>query len=112
MTFFYVDNHVFSGIITSEIPENTVITDIIKIDRIEVTGNGQNAVSNSIPLPYLQGSPDNNDNFIFHGYETFSKMVPAPSADVPFGIVFVKIDFVIDATESTEIAETFKITYV
>lgn len=107
---FTGSNHTFTGFISSEIPETTVITDIIKIDRVDVQGSGEQAITNIVPLPTLTGRTDLSNNFTLKGYETFSKMDPVPSGiTIPLGIVFVKMDF---DTELTEITETFKITYV
>ena len=107
---YFGENHTFTGFITSEIPENTVINDIIKIEHIDVQGSGQNAITNIVPLPTLTGRSDLSNNFTLKGYETFSQMSPTPQGmDIPLGIVFVKMDF---DTDLTELTVNYKITYV
>ena len=104
------ENHIFTGWITSEIPENTVINNIIKIERVDVQGSGEYAVTNIAPLPTLTGRADLSNNFTLKGYETFSQMSPTPQGmDIPLGVVFGKMDF---DTNETEITVNYKITYV
>lgn len=105
---FTGENHVYTGLISSTIPDNTVITDVIKIERVDVQGSGQNATTQITPLPTLTGRTDLSNTFTLQGYETYARISPA-SSYFPLGIVFSKID--VSAT-AAEITETFKITYV
>ena len=107
---FSGSNHSFTGFITSEIPENTVITEIIKIENVYEQGSGLDNVTTYQPLPMLEGRTDLNNNVIFNGYETYAKMDPVPAGmNIPLGLMFAKLD---SNNNSTEVTETFKITYV
>lgn len=103
-------NHMFTGVITSEIPENTVINDIIKIENVFEQGSGLDNVTTYQPLPMLNGRSDLDNNLIFTGIEVYGKLNPAPEGmTIPLGIMFTKVDVNTDLTTFTE---TFKITYV
>lgn len=105
-------NHTFTGVITSEIPENTVINDIIKIESVVVSTIGQETITTYEPLPKMEGQYDSsNSNIIIGAVEAFGKIDPVPEVmgDMPLGIIFTRVDVHMDSTEFTK---TYKITYV
>lgn len=103
-------NHMFTGVITSEIPENTVITNIIKIENVLVSQYGDDEITSIQPLPLLKGTVDSNNNVTFIGLEVWGTIDPAPAGmNVPLGVMITKID---TRSDLTTLTETFKITYV
>lgn len=103
-------NHLFSGSITSEIPENIEINDIIKIEDVEVSGEGQYAFTTYSPLPTLSGRTDlGNNNFQLTGYMTYTKIDAVTDMGMPLGLYFVALD---TNNDSTTLTVTLKITYV
>lgn len=103
---FHGENHIYTGWITSEIPENAVINDIIKIELLESGVAG----TYLYPLPMIAAHEDPNHNFQLTGYETFTRVQPVPSGGaIPFGILFTNIN---TESELTEITENYRITYV
>lgn len=101
-------NHMFRGFITSEIPDNIEINNIIKIEHVEVILQGENTLISIAPLPTLGVRSNPSNEFTLTDYESYAQMT-ATGYTIPLGLVFQKID---TNSELTELTVNYKITYV